>query len=119
MWVVRLNGPQRVEVHEPGVAKRTVTAEGELALPGVLSQPIPAAALFDREVAHRVALRNLLARFGYRHPDDAYADGRADGRLDALRQAVRVLLAARGDAAAAEATAAWSEQELLDVLARG
>jgi Putative restriction endonuclease len=123
VWVVRLHGPQRVEVHESTGPVRVVTAEGELALPGVLSQPIPAAALFDREVAHRVALRNLLARFGYRHPDDAFAEGRdaglAEGRLIALREAVRLVLVARGEAEAAQASVEWGEEQLLAALSRG
>lgn len=116
VWVVRLHGPRRVEVHEPSAPVRVVTAEGELRLDGVLSQPIPAAALFDREAAQRVALRNLLARFGYRHPDEAFEDGVAKGRLEALREATRLVLLGRGDGARAESCGAWGEAELLAAL---
>jgi hypothetical protein len=41
---------------------RTVGADGVLEAPGVLENPVPVAALYDREMAEQVALRNLLQR---------------------------------------------------------
>jgi hypothetical protein len=75
VWVVRLTLPRRVEVHEPGAEPRVVGMEGVLELPGVLARPVRAAALFDPEQADLAALANLLERFGYKHPAEAYEEG--------------------------------------------
>lgn len=101
VWVVRLTGPRRVEVHEAGGGPvRIVAANEELSLPGVLANPFPAAALFDPEQADRVALRNLLDRFGYVHPAAAREagreEGREEGRLTALREVAVTLLRTAG-----------------------
>jgi len=64
-WVVRLAGPRRVEVYEQGKAMRTVLAGQSLTAPGVLKNDVPVNALFDRDAAHEVALRNLVQRKGY------------------------------------------------------
>ena len=48
IWVVRLTGPLRVEVHEPGVAVRVVDGDGELHARGILQNPVPVRALIDR-----------------------------------------------------------------------
>ncbi len=40
-WVVRLNGPRRVEIHRPGVKMRIATPSQLLHAPGVLRNPIP------------------------------------------------------------------------------
>ncbi len=76
VWVVRLVGPRRVEVHEAGAAMRTVGDDGTLTAPGVLGLPVPVRALYDRDAAHQVTLRNLLSAKGY-------------GSLDAVRNEVR------------------------------
>lgn len=65
IWVVRLVGPLRVEVYEPGKALRLVGAEDELTAPGVLANAVPVRALVDAEASNAATLRNLLNRQGY------------------------------------------------------
>jgi len=91
-WVVRLVGPRRVEVHEPGQPMRLVRPGEELTAPGILQNPVPVEALYDRKAAHEVTLRNLLQRQGYRDLDEV----REEGRAEALRTAVLDVLKARG-----------------------
>ena len=88
VWVVRLVGPRRVEVHEAGAAVRTVGEEAELTAPGVLGLPVPVRALYDRAAAHEVTLRNLLAAKGYGGLDAV--------RQEALRSALLIAIEARG-----------------------
>ncbi len=59
-WIVRLVGPPRVEVHEPGRAMRIARPGEELVAPGVLACPVPVEALYDWEASRKVMLRNLL-----------------------------------------------------------
>jgi Uma2 family endonuclease len=65
IWVVRLIGPRRVEVYAPGQPVRVLGADDSLEAPGILKNPVPVRALYDREVAHEAVLRNLLQRHGY------------------------------------------------------
>ncbi len=95
VWVVRLVGPRRVEVHEPGKEKRLVHPGEELVAPGTLQNPVPVEALFDRRAAHEVTLRNLLQRQGYRDLDEVRGEGREKGREETLRAAVLDVLKAR------------------------
>ncbi len=61
LWVARFAGPHRVEVYAPGQSPRSnVSVERNLAAPGILSRPIPALALFDRDVALAQILRRQL-----------------------------------------------------------
>jgi hypothetical protein len=76
IWVVRLNGPRQVEVYEPGKPRRIVRRGQELLAPGVLRNPIPVESLYDTDVAHRTALRNLLQRQGYADLDAVRDEGR-------------------------------------------
>ncbi len=85
VWVVRLVGEHRVEVHERGEAVRVVGAKGTLTAPGVLALPVPVKALFDPDAAHEVTLRNLLSRKGYQGLDALRAAARKEG-LDAGRK---------------------------------
>ncbi len=107
IWVVRLTGPLRVEVHERGADVRIVDADGELTAPGVLVHPVPVRALIDPDAALEATLQNLLADRGYTSLDEVreisraqgLAVGRAQGReesLAAARDAVLALLQARG-----------------------
>ncbi len=96
VWVVRLVGPQRVEVHEPGAETRLVHPGEELVAPGTLRNPVPVEALYDRRAAHEVTLRNLLQRQGYRDLEEVRDQGREEGREEALRAAVLDVLSARG-----------------------
>jgi hypothetical protein len=111
VWVVRLVGVQRVEVHEKGAPVKTLTRGAKLEAPGVLQNPVPVEALFDRAAAHEVALVNLLQRRGYRDLDEARGSAREEGREEgreagreegqelaraAARAALRELCTARG-----------------------
>lgn len=120
VWVVRLVGPLRVEVHQPGQPMRLVGEDGELTAEGVLQNPLPVRALVDRGASLAVTLRNLLNRHGYRDLDDVRqqaeqrgeargeargeqrgeergrAEGQAEGQLAGLRDSLRAVLQARG-----------------------
>jgi Uma2 family endonuclease len=82
LWVVRLQGPRRVEVYEPGQACRTLYPGQELRAPGVLKNPLPVEALYDQKAAHEVALRNLLQRKGYDSLDAVLDQGKAEGKTE-------------------------------------
>jgi Uma2 family endonuclease len=92
VWVVRLSGPRRVEVHENGQEPRLLGPGEELTAPGILQNPIPVEALYDRQAAHAVTFRNLLQRQGYRDLDEV----RSEGQLQALRDSILAVLQARG-----------------------
>lgn len=104
VWVVRLVGQRRVEVHEPGGVVRIVRSPQELSAPGVLQNTVPIDALYDRDAAHEVTLRNLLQRRGYASLDalkeasklEGKADGKLEGKLEEARGALKRLLARRG-----------------------
>ena len=100
IWVVRLNGPRRVEVHELGAKLRIANAGEQLEAPGILANPVPVEALWDREAARQVIFRNLLQRQGYASLDEiraeAEAHGRADGEIQGLRRAIVRVLQGRG-----------------------
>jgi len=84
VWVVRLVGPRRVEVHERGKALRHTLPGESLTAPGVLQNPVPVLALYDRDAAHEVALANLLQRKGYASLDAVRDAGFEDGERTAL-----------------------------------
>lgn len=92
LWVVRLTGPRRVEVHQPGKRMRIANPGEELEAPGILANPVPVEALYDREAARRVIFRNLLQRQGYGSLEEV----RAEGEIQGLRKAVNAVFAARG-----------------------
>lgn len=92
VWVVRLSGPRRVEVHENGQEPRLVGPGEELTAPGILQNPVPVEALYDRQAAHAVTFRNLLQRQGYRDLDEV----RNEGQQQALRDSIFNVLQARG-----------------------
>jgi Uma2 family endonuclease len=112
LWVVRLAGPRRVEVHELGKEMRTTLPGQLLTAPGVLRNPVLVEALYDRDEAERATLTNLLQRRGYADLDAVLAqaraegrdEGRAEGRAEGLTKglakglaaAVFVMLKARG-----------------------
>jgi hypothetical protein len=80
IWVVRLVGPLRVEVHEPGRPVRVAMPGDELEAPGILANAVPVAALFDKDEARKADLKNLLERFGYGSIEKIGAEGEARGR---------------------------------------
>jgi hypothetical protein len=92
VWVVRLTGPRRVEVHQPGQGMRIANPGEQLTAPGILANAVPVEALYDREAADRVIFRNLLQREGYGSLEEI----RAEGEAQTLRDAIVAVLAARG-----------------------
>jgi hypothetical protein len=118
VWVARLVGARRVEVYDANVAMRILHPGQELAAPGVLQNAVPVDALFDRRVAHEVALRNLLQRKGYDGVDGVLAKGHAEGLGAARRQTVRDLCEVLGIAldAAREARLDATRGEELEAL---
>lgn len=86
LWVVRLSGPRRVEVHEPGKKVRTVLPGHALTAPGVLKNPVPVEALYERNAAERATLTNLLQRRGYEDLDAVLAEGRKEGREEGRKE---------------------------------
>lgn len=120
VWVVRLTGAQRVEVHAAGEVMVTRVPGDKLELPGVLTNPFPVEALFDVDAARRVTLTNLLNREGYADldsvRDEGRKEGRKEGRGEALREMLLRLFAARGWEVSEELrarVAATSDEETL------
>ena len=87
VWVVRLVGPKRVEIREPEKPVRVVGPGEQLEAPGILRNPVPVEALYDRDAAHEAILRNLLQRQGYQDLDAV--------RAEALRTSILSVLEAR------------------------
>lgn len=96
IWVVRLTGPRRVEVHQAGAGVTVAHPGDELQAPGVLANPVPVEALYDREAAREVVLRNLLQREGYASVEAIREEGEAAGEVRGLKSAIAGVLAARG-----------------------
>jgi Uma2 family endonuclease len=96
VWVVRLTGPRRVEVHQPDQGMRIVNPGEQLTAPGILANPVPVEALYDREAARQTIFRNLLQREGYASLEEVRAEGEAHGEVQGLRDAILEVLTARG-----------------------
>ncbi len=112
VWVVRLVGPQRVEVHRAAEPIKVYTAGDVLEAPGILRNSVPVRALFDRDAAHEVVLRNLLQRRGYADLEDVREEGREEGVVEAIL----TLLRGRGltvDVAVEERLRACHDREVL------
>jgi Uma2 family endonuclease len=93
VWVVRLDGPRRVEVYAPDQAPRNVLPGEELEAPGILAYPVPVAALYDRGVADEIDFRNVLRRLtGLESLDAVRDEGKAEGKAEAVLS----ILEARG-----------------------
>jgi hypothetical protein len=89
IWVVRLVGPRRVDVCSPNEPMRTLGPGQELTAPGVLRNPVPVEALYNRATAHEMTLRNLLQRKGYDGLEDVREEGRQEGQRQLLLKQVR------------------------------
>jgi Uma2 family endonuclease len=122
LWVVRLTGPRRVEVHTQGEPPETMLPGQLLRAPGVLQNPLPVEALYDRSAAEQVTFTNLLQRRGYADLETVLRkgreEGREQGRLDHARSALRRVLARRGLTLAAEHEARIAACQDLDMLDR-
>jgi hypothetical protein len=92
VWVVRLTGPRRVEIHQPDQGVRIANPGEQLTAPGILANPVPVEALYDREAARQTIFRNLLQREGYASLEEV----RAEGGVQSLRDAILEVLTARG-----------------------
>jgi len=129
VWVVRLAGERRVEVHRAGEAAVVKHAGDVLEAPGILRNPVPVAALYDGSAARALMLRNLLQRAGFADLDavraaglaEGRAEGRAEGlvegRLEHARDLLRRTLARRGlalDAAQSAAVERCADLATLD-----
>jgi hypothetical protein len=90
VWVMRLVGPRRVEVHAAASPVRVVNVDGELTAPGVLALPVPVRALFERDAAHETTLRNLLSARGYSSLEALRDKSREEGREEGLAPLVRL-----------------------------
>jgi len=112
VWVVRLTGPRRVEVHQPGQGMRIVNPGEQLEAPGILANPVPVKALYDRDTARQVIFRNLLQREGYASLEEV----RAEGEVEGLREAIAEVLTARGFAVADDLRTALAGCDDLAVL---
>ncbi len=88
IWVVRLTGPRRVEIYVPGRPMRLAHSGDQLTAPGVLQNPVPVNALFDREAAHEVTLRNLLQRKGFASLEAVHEKGLVEGKLEGKREGI-------------------------------
>jgi len=95
VWVVRLTGPRRVEVHQAGQPMQLIQPGGTLEAPGILANPVPVEALYDPQVSAEVSFRNLLQRHGYPSLEAVKAQGEAEGEAAALRAAILDVFAAR------------------------
>jgi len=111
VWVVRLEGEPRVEVHEPGKRMRVARQGAVLRAPGILENEVPIAVLYDRDAAHEATLRNLLQRKGYAGLEAVREEGREEGREDALRSSIVTVLTARGIDAAPIRAAVLAERD--------
>lgn len=118
VWVVRLTGPRRVEVHQAGQELRIAGPGEELVAPGILANPVPVEALYDQEVSEEVSLRNLLQRHGYASLEAVRAEGEARGEAAALQAAILEVFAARGLALEEEDQALIAECQDLELLRR-
>jgi Putative restriction endonuclease len=122
VWVVRLTGPRRVEVHEKGRKVRLAKPGDTLVAPGILQNPVPVLALYDRDAAHEATLRNLLQRRGYESLDAVRTEGKLEGsregEIKGRRDALLAVLAARGLAVSEAQRARILEAADVEVLDR-
>jgi len=105
VWVVRLGGLRRVDVHRQGGGVDVKHPGDTLEAPGILQNQVPVEAFYDRAAAQDFMLRNLLDRAGYADLDAVRAEGatlgRADGeqrgRVEQARSMLRRVFASRGE----------------------
>jgi Uma2 family endonuclease len=116
VWVVRLTGPRRVEVHQAGMSPSIVHPGDELRAPGILANPVPVEALYNPEAAREVIFRNMLQREGYASLEAVREEGEAEGEARGLRTAILDVLAARGlavDDSFRAALDGWNDSKIL------
>jgi hypothetical protein len=111
VWVVRLTGEPRVEVHEPGLPMQILGMDQTLTAPGVLALPVPVRALVERDAAHAVTLRNLLRARGIDDIDAQRERDREEGREEG-----RDRVGSTGDEAGADGSATSATEQAADRL---
>ncbi|MGK4001776.1 hypothetical protein WMF31_04060 [Sorangium sp. So ce1036] len=109
LWIVRLGAPRHVEVHAPHEPPRRVFPGDWLRAPGVLQNPVPVEALYDRAAAQQALLASLLQREGYASLASLRQQGLREGRCEGLRRAVRDVCDALGVALPSEEEASLLE----------
>ncbi|MBK9264810.1 MAG: Uma2 family endonuclease [Polyangiaceae bacterium] len=116
VWIVRLHGPRRVEVHTRDMPMRLARYGDVLTAPGILQNPVPVEALFDREAAHEATLRNLLQRKGFASLEAVREEGKLEGKLESKLDSLHQILVARGIAlTAAQRRKIDSEEDMSEV----
>ncbi|CAK0779540.1 hypothetical protein CCP4SC76_6900032 [Gammaproteobacteria bacterium] len=78
------DGP-RVEVHRLRQPVQVCLPAQRLEAPGILNNPIPVEALYNREAAYDATLRNLLRRRGYDDLEAVHAEGKVEGKASFKR----------------------------------
>lgn len=86
LWVVRLIGPRRVDVHRPGERMVTLLPGDLLTAPGVLKNPVLVEALYDKSAADRATLNNLLQRQGFEDLETVLSQGALGQARRSLRR---------------------------------
>jgi len=110
IWVVRLTGVRCVEIYALNQPKRVARVTDTLTAPGILRNPIPVKAFFDRALAKKVMLNNLLSGQGYTSLEEVERKaeargkkkGKAEGRVKGKAEAILAILASRGLAITAQ-----------------
>jgi hypothetical protein len=108
VWVVRLVGPRRVEVHAADQPMRLAHPGEELHAQGILRNPVAVEALYEPQAGLDATLRNLLQRQGYESVEAIRAEGEALGEVAALRESLLEIFAVRGLAVDEDAQAAMA-----------
>ncbi|MBK5940613.1 Uma2 family endonuclease [Halochromatium roseum] len=88
VWVVRLVGPRLVEVRRRDQPVQILGPGELLSAPGLLRNPVPVEALYDRDASHRVMLRNLLQRAGYESIEAIRTEGLNAGVEQGIEQGI-------------------------------
>jgi hypothetical protein len=88
VWVVRLVGPRLVEVRRRDQPVQILGPGDLLSAPGLLRNPVPVEALYDRDASHRVMLRNLLQRAGYESIEAIRTEGLNAGVEQGIEQGI-------------------------------
>ena len=79
IWVVRMTGESRVEVHEPGREMRVARRGEMLRAPGILKNDVPVDVFFDVKLAMKHKLRNMMQRLGFDSYEAAQEHWKAEG----------------------------------------
>ncbi|MBI2377300.1 MAG: Uma2 family endonuclease [Deltaproteobacteria bacterium] len=115
IWVVRLAGPRRVDVHQAGVPVRLVRPGEFLEAPGILKNPVSVESLYDADAAHDAMLRNLIQRKGYESLDAALDQATEKGLDQGRTGAARDLFLRRLGRAPREAETRKLEERLTTI----